>query len=205
MFGSTVPNLISGARLASAPLLMLAGGMGRPRLFLALFALLLATDLADGLLARLLKQGSRLGARLDTWGDVALYLCAAAGAWLLWPELIRREGRFIAGAIALVGVSAVVSLLKHRHLPAYHTWTAKFSTAMIGLAALLMFAGGSAWPFRLAVAALAVSAAEETGITLVLPAWRPNIRSLRRALQLAREQTSPPPGPEDNRERNGDG
>jgi CDP-diacylglycerol--glycerol-3-phosphate 3-phosphatidyltransferase len=78
----------------------------------------------------------------------------------------------------------MTGLLRHGRLPAYHTWTAKASTAAIGISALLMFAHVCSWPFRVAVLLLAISAAEETGISLVLPEWRPNIGSLFQALAL---------------------
>ena len=183
----TTPNWISAARIAVSPVLILVGRVGKPRLFMVLFAFCLASDAADGLLARLGRQQSKLGARLDTWGDVTLFLCAALGAGWLWPDRIRREGLFIAAAILLIAVSGAVSLVKHRRLPAYHTWSAKLSTAVIGIAALLMFSGVSAWPFRLSVAALAVSAAEETSITIILPQWRPNVRNVFQALRLKRQ------------------
>jgi hypothetical protein len=50
-----------------------------------------------------------------------------------------------------------------------------------------MFGGVSAWPFRFSVAALAVSAAEETSITIILPQWRPNVRNVFQALRLKRQ------------------
>lgn len=183
----TTPNMISAGRIVASPIMVLAGRLERPRLFLVLFATCLLSDFVDGLLARTRSQKSKLGARLDTWGDVAMYLCATFGAAFLWPDLITREGAFIAVAILLIAVSGTVSLLKHGRLPTYHTWSAKLSTAVIGVAALLMFGGVSAWPFRFSVAALAVSAAEETSITIILPQWRPNVRNVFQALRLKRQ------------------
>jgi CDP-diacylglycerol--glycerol-3-phosphate 3-phosphatidyltransferase len=183
----TTPNMISAGRIVASPIMVLAGRLERPRLFLVLFATCLLSDFVDGLLARMRSQKSKLGARLDTWGDVAMYLCATLGAAFLWPDIITREGAFIAIAILLIAVSGTVSLLKHGRLPTYHTWSAKLSTAVIGVAALLMFGGVSAWPFRLSVAALAVSTAEETGITLILPRWRPNVSSIFHALRLKQQ------------------
>lgn len=178
------PNMISLARIAASPIMILAGRLGRPDLFLVLFVACLLSDFADGLLARIRNQKSKLGARLDTWGDLTMYLCAASGAVFLWPDIIYREGIFIAVAILLTAVSGTVSLLKHRRLPSYHTWSAKLSTAVIGVTAVLMFSGVSVWPFRLSLAALAVSAVEETGITIILPRWQPNVRSVFHALEL---------------------
>jgi CDP-diacylglycerol--glycerol-3-phosphate 3-phosphatidyltransferase len=184
----TTPNMISAGRIVASPIMGLAGRLEHPRLFLVLFAACLLSDFVDGLLARMRSQKSKLGARLDTWGDVSMYLCAVFGAAFLWPNLIVREGSFIAVAILLIAVSGTVSLLKHGRLPTYHTWSAKLSTAVIGITALLMFSGVSAWPFRLSVAALAVSAVEETGITIILPRWRPDVRTVFHAVRLKRQE-----------------
>jgi phosphatidylglycerophosphate synthase len=183
----TIPNALSGLRVVIGPLMLIMAVAGEPLSFLCLLGVSLATDFLDGLLARALRERSRLGARLDTWGDVSTFIATGLGGWLLWPDLIRREAPFMGAAAASLGVSGFAGLLKYRRLPSYHTWSAKFSTAFIGIAALLFFGGVSPWPFRVAVIALACSAAEQTAITVVLPKWRPDIRSLRHARKLRRE------------------
>ena len=52
--------------------------------------------------------------------------------------------------------------------------------------ALAAFAGGPGWPFRIATAAFVCAEAEEIAITLVLPRWHANVRSLTHALVLRR-------------------
>lgn len=179
------PNYISAARLAIAPLLVFTGWGGQAGWFLVLFGVSLASDFVDGLLARLLRQKSRLGATLDTWGDVTMYLAVALGAWRLWPGPLRREVPLLAVALLLVALSGIVSLLKQRRLPSYHTWSAKCATAALGLSAFLMFAEVSPWPFRVSLVILALSALEEIGITLVLPQWTPNVRTIFHAVRTA--------------------
>lgn len=192
MVRGTVPNIISVARIVVSPGMIGLACLGRGTLFIVVFGACLFSDFLDGLFARAFGQTSPAGARLDTWGDLTMYGSAAAGGAVLWPGLVGREGPYIAAALALVALSGLVSLLKHRRLPAYHTWSAKLSTAAIGVAALVMFAGLSPWPFRVSVAALAVSAAEEIGITLLMPEWKPNVKSLARALAL--RGSKEPPG-----------
>jgi len=186
-FHFTIPNVISSVRLVASPLLLVAGKRGEANGFILLLALFLITDLADGMLARLLNQRSKLGASLDTWGDIFMFFSMTGGWYLLWPESFFREGLSIVFAIGSIGLSGLVSLLKHHRLPAYHTWTAKISSATVGIGALLMFAEVTPWLFRCAVAVLAVSAAEETFITLLLPKWQPDIHSLHRAVQIRRQ------------------
>jgi len=187
----TIPNALSALRLAIAlPMLVLAWH-GQATGFLVLFGVALFTDSADGLVARAMREESRLGARIDTWGDLAMFVAAGVGGWRLWPAVIGHEMPVIALALAALAVSGIAGLIKHGRLPSYHAWSAKFSTAAIGIASLLLFVGVSPWPFRLAVAALAFSAAEATAITLALPEWRSDVRSLRHALRLKREAERP--------------
>ena len=185
---ATAPNLITLARLLLAPIMALFAWWQAPALFLGCFAAALLSDFTDGLLARARHSESRLGARLDTWGDAATGIAALLGAWLLWPEVIRREAVLIVpGFLALTG-SALLGLIKHGRLPAYHTWGAKLSTALIGVTGFVMLLGLTPWPFRIAVLVAIASAVEEAAITTILPEWRTDVRSLRAALAIRRER-----------------
>lgn len=181
-----MPNKISIGRLVMSMLMVLTAVLDAPKVFLAAFCVSLLSDYVDGFVARKLHQESAAGAALDTCGDVTMYVAAIAGGWFLWPDLMQQEAAYIITALSLIAVSAFLSLLKHHKLPSYHTWSAKFATAVIGIAALLMFADVSSLPFRISVIALAISALEEMAITMILPGWQPNVRSLFYALKLRR-------------------
>ncbi len=183
---ATIPNLISMARIVLTPLLLLIGWMHQAVLFLVLLALLLISDFFDGFLARRLHQETRLGSQLDTAGDVLLTLFAIAGGWLLWPERVAAEGFFFFSVLGLLSLSGLVCLIKYRHFPTYHAWSAKISTAVAGTGVWILFAGITPWVFRIAIGVLAFSAVEEILITLILPAWRPNVPSVVHALRERR-------------------
>jgi CDP-diacylglycerol--glycerol-3-phosphate 3-phosphatidyltransferase len=182
-----LPNLLSLLRLVAAPVLLLLAAAGRPTAYLVLLAAALLSDAVDGFLARRLGQTSELGARLDSWGDFAIYMTVPLGAWWLWPEVILREATFAAAVVASYVFPVVLGFLKYRRLTSYHTWGAKLSGVLLSAGALLLFAGGPAWPFRLAVAVLVLAELEEIAITAVLPEWRANVPTLRHALRLRRE------------------
>lgn len=183
----TIPDQISIVRLFMSAVMLLATGFKMPNVFLGAFGVSLITDFLDGYLARRLHQESKLGAILDTCGDVTMYIAAALGGWFLWPDLMRQEAVFVIMALSFVFVSALLSLLKHRKLPSYHTWTTKFASAAIGVSLLIMYLDWSAIPFRLSVVALIISSLEEMAITLILPSWRPDVRSIFAAVQYRRE------------------
>jgi CDP-diacylglycerol--glycerol-3-phosphate 3-phosphatidyltransferase len=80
----TIPNAVGFARLALIPVFMvlaLSGGKGVSALAIVIFAVCGWGDYADGLLARLTGQYSRLGTLLDPLTD---RLLAVAGVIVCW-------------------------------------------------------------------------------------------------------------------------
>ncbi|MDA3874029.1 MAG: CDP-alcohol phosphatidyltransferase family protein, partial [Kiritimatiellae bacterium] len=149
------------------------------------FGFSLVTDFIDGLLARMLRQESRLGAQLDTVGDVLTGSCVIVGGILLWPDRMLQEAYLFLALVLMLGCSGIVTLVKYRHLPAYHTWMAKMSTGLTGVGAWVLFADMTPWVFRVGVGVLTLSAIEEIAITLILPKWRPNVPTFLHAVRIA--------------------
>lgn len=169
---------------------MWAAWTDRATLFLILFAALLISDFLDGLLARLLHQRTALGSQLDTTGDVLMCICAIAGGWRLWPERVQNEVLLFASVLGLLALSGIITLLRYRHLPSYHTWSAKLFTALAGIGVWILFAGLTPWVFRLSIFVLTYSAFEEILITLLLPEWEPDIPTAYHALRYRRNARS---------------
>ncbi|MGV1098662.1 CDP-alcohol phosphatidyltransferase family protein [Thiovibrio sp. JS02] len=189
----TIPNLLSILRVLIAPLLVLAALAGNRQAFLLLFILSLLSDALDGFLARRLRQVSEWGARLDSLGDLATYLAAPLGVWLLWPELVRREQAFI--LLGLVGflIPIILGFLKFGSLTSYHTWAAKTAAILLGLATPLLLLAGPAWPFRTAILLFLLAELEEMAITLGLEHWQANIPSLWHLRRQQRERKKKEP------------
>ncbi|MGQ0594344.1 MAG: CDP-alcohol phosphatidyltransferase family protein [Gammaproteobacteria bacterium] len=175
---ANLPNLLSCFRFIAAPWLLYLAWNGYPRAYVAVLVLSFLSDALDGFLARWFHQESELGAMLDTAADVIIYITIPVSAWWLWPALLRQEAPFVALVIASYSVPALVGLLKFRSLTSYHTWAVKVAAAAAGGAALVMFAGGPTWPFRLATPLCVLAALEQIAITLVLPESWSDVRSL---------------------------
>jgi cardiolipin synthase len=105
----TIPNAVGFARLALIPaflIVALAGGKGVSALAIVLFAVCGWGDYADGLLARITGQYSRLGALLDPLTD---RLLAIAGVVVCWRyDLLPRW----ALAVLLVREAAMLLLAR---------------------------------------------------------------------------------------------
>jgi len=136
----TVPNLISGARLACVPLFLYLLLGAEQRLGAALLlATLGATDWVDGYIARRWNQVSTLGKVLDPVADrvvllvgvVAILIDGAAPLWVGVATLGRE-------ALISVG-TVVVALLGGRRLDV--TWLGKAGTFLTYFAYPMFLAG----------------------------------------------------------------
>jgi CDP-diacylglycerol--glycerol-3-phosphate 3-phosphatidyltransferase len=173
----TIPNALSAFRLAAAPVLLVIAWFGDTPLFVALFALGLLSDVLDGVLARRLGQETEFGARLDQWADFALWNSLPLAAWWLWPEVLRREAAYVVTALCCLLLPTAIAFAKYRSVPGYHTWTAKLSAVLMGVAVPLLLFFDLAWPFRVATLFLLLAAMDELGITLLLPECRHDVPS----------------------------
>jgi phosphatidylglycerophosphate synthase len=175
-------DLLSALRLALAPVLLALAWTGRGEAFVACLAVSLATDVADGQIARRLGSASLRGAVLDSRADLATYMSLPLAAWWLRPEFVGAECVWLAVAVASYIVPVAIGYAKYGRLTSYHTRLARLSAYAGGASALVVFAGGPTVPFRIATALLVLAEIEEIAITAVLPEWRANVRSLCHAL-----------------------
>jgi CDP-diacylglycerol--glycerol-3-phosphate 3-phosphatidyltransferase len=183
-------NLLSASRVACAPILLVLAWHGERGAFLALFALGLASDVLDGALARRLGQETPLGARLDQWGDFALWTALPLGAWWLWPEIIAREKGFLAVALVCMLLPTGVAYARYRAVPGYHSWSVKLGSILMGIGVALLLVADLSYPFRVAALFQIVCAIDELGITSLLPDCRNDVPSVFHAARMRRGQAS---------------
>jgi cardiolipin synthase len=156
-----VPNLLTLARVALAPVFLVLYARGQTLEALLVFAAAATTDLLDGLAARVLDQHTQLGTLLDPIADKLLEMCAlvalAARGELPWwlPALVlSRDLAQLAGALLLRGI-------RHR-VPVAPTRIGKYATFTVVATVVLALAegvGGLSWAVPFA-AAMGLVAAE---------------------------------------------
>jgi phosphatidylglycerophosphate synthase len=185
----SIPNLLSGFRLFAAPFLLYLAWMGHPNLFLVLLALSLLSDSIDGFVARRLNEVSELGTKLDSWGDLAIYLTVPLCAWWLWPEVLKREAFFVLLVIGAYIIPLMAGFAKFQRLPSYHTWAAKTAAVLMSVAVFILFIFDISWPFVCAAIVQALVACEEVAITLRLSKLESNVRSFWHLIKQAEEES----------------
>ncbi len=179
-----IPNLLSGFRLFAAPLMLYLSWMGWRITFLALLVLALLSDAIDGFIARRLNISSDIGAKLDSWGDLATYLIVPICLWWLWPEIVKREALFVIIVLGAYIVPLIAGYAKFRKLPSYHTWGAKIAAVLMSIAVFNLLLIDISLPFRCAALVQALVACEEVAITLQLHELKSNVKSIWHVKQI---------------------
>lgn len=171
----TLPNLISLGRLILAPILLVIAWQQQASLFRAAFTAAVVSDLLDGVLARLLKQQTEFGAKLDSWADMGTYLALFFGACLLWPQFIVNHLDLLIAGFVVYTAAFSFGYLKYSRLTSYHSLGGKLTAVLMAGSMLLWFFGGPEWPFRIGLSVALVAGLEQMVMTLILPRWEPNV------------------------------
>ena len=180
----TIPNVITFLRFGLVLTMIVLAWCGAAKGFLCSLVSCILTDVIDGYLARRLNQVTELGTLLDSVADLAMFSCLPVCAWLLWPDIVRRESGYLLVALASYAIPIALGFLKYGRLTAYHTRGGKLSVGLMGGTPLILFLGGPAWPFHIATGFFVMAELEEIAITVLLPTWRANVPSLWHALRL---------------------
>jgi cardiolipin synthase len=186
-----IPNLVSSIRILIAPLMIYLAIQGLETWFLAMLLFSGFTDVLDGFLARKLNQVTTLGSHLDSWGDFTIYSTMAIGAWILWPDIVRREMIYFSLILFSFLLPVLIGLFKYGRLTSYHTWSVKLAVFITFAGYILLFADFISWPFKIASLLCVYAGIEEILITVVLREERADIRSIWAALRLRRIRNNP--------------
>jgi cardiolipin synthase len=135
-----LPNALTALRLVLAPTFLVLYVQGDRVRALAAFAAAAATDLLDGLVARVLRQHTRLGAFLDPIADKVLAACAlfalAASRRLpLWLPLVV----VVRDVFQLAGAAILRS--QHHRIPIAPTRIGKYATFALAATVVVALAG----------------------------------------------------------------
>jgi CDP-diacylglycerol--glycerol-3-phosphate 3-phosphatidyltransferase len=179
-----LPNALSVARLAAAPVLVGLALAGEESVYTWLLLPALATDIADGVIARWFHLETVLGARLDSIADLLITIAALVGAWVFHPELFRDYWPGLALFLGAGLLEYVLAWLRYGRLSSFHTWLSKAAGVMLVLFVFALFLEGLIpWLFYLAIGLAVLSSLEEYALLALLPAWRSNVGGLWQVLR----------------------
>lgn len=175
-------NCVTLSRFVFAAGILLAHpGSG---LFWTMYALGAGSDVLDGQLARVMRQQTDFGARLDSWADAAFF--GAVLASLFRGGVVPAWGWALAGAAFCMRLAGyVVGAFRFHTFAALHTWGNKLTGALLAalpISAELLGAGPAA---ALTGTMACLSAMEELALLVKMPELDRDVQGLR---PLSRER-----------------
>jgi len=174
-----IPNLLSFYRLLTFPLILWFIYSGEGNLFAIFLCINLATDVLDGLIARVFNLKTKFGAKLDSMADNGSYILAFLGIFTFKMEELSDSIWMLWLFIALYILGTLVSFVKFKQLPSLHLYTTKIGGYVQGIFIFILFA----WTysqnlFYVAMIFGYVSHLEEIIILLILKEMKSDARGL---------------------------
>jgi len=138
----TIPNFLSLYRLLSFPFVMYLAVSGNEQLFAIFLIVNLITDALDGIIARTFRMQTELGARLDAFADVGMYICAITGVFVFKAADFAAHFLSLYIYIGAFACSVFISLLKFRRFPSLHLYSSKIGGYLQGIFFFVLFIFG---------------------------------------------------------------
>jgi phosphatidylglycerophosphate synthase len=185
---AAIPWCMVVFRCLLGPAIAIVARLAHPQIWLgAMIAAGFLSDVYDGILARRWKTDTDALRVADSAVDIVFYLgILAAVVERHWPAVRERWGLLIA-VLSLEVIRMVFDWLKFRRMASYHSYTAKAWGILLAAAtvALLCF-DSSSWILTLALAWGIVCDLEGLAMSLILPKWTRDVKTLSRALAIRR-------------------
>src|SRR5580704_8833789 len=140
----------------------------------------MVSDIYDGVLARRWRCDTA-GVRLfDSIADTVFYLCTAAALWMSQPQLWRSYGGFLVVLLVLEAVRFAFDFAKFGRPASYHSYLAKLWGLVMAIAVVGVFALHRSNVLVPAALVLGILCdVEGVAMSLLLPAWRKDIKTIR--------------------------
>lgn len=188
---NSIPWLMAATRAALGPTLMLGDRTGWSGVTLAAMVITgLLSDIFDGVLARRWNCASAAVRLFDSMADIVFYLGCAAALWIREPHLMRSLLLPIAVLLGLEALKFAFVMLKFGKPTSYHSYLAKTWGLVLAMMVVMSFTTHMAalrtvWWIALTLGVL--SCLEGLAMSVILPEWRHDLKTLWRALEVRRQ------------------
>ena len=178
-----------GARAALGPLLAIAARLAHPQPWLG--AIILAgflSDVFDGILARRWGVESDALRIADSAVDTVFYLGVLAAVVERHPEALRARAWLLAALLGLEVARMAFDGWKYRRMASYHSYASKaWGIALAAAAVAALSFDGGFWILTLALAWGVLCDLEGLAMSVLLPEWACDVKTLGRAMALRKQ------------------
>ena len=115
-------------------------------------------DIADGYIARRLKQESEFGGKLDALSDIAVYMSILLWSFLIFPDIYLKNFGAAALLLFFIILPAIISLIRFNEVILFHLISSKILGGLIAASflALIWQQHGILPPFLLLLSAIII-------------------------------------------------
>lgn len=182
----SIPWLMIFVRAAFGPGIILAERAHSSGLVLAVIILIgLVDDVLDGMVARRWNTDTPHLRLADSIADTIFYLGAAVALWYRSPQILRENAWLLLALFSLEAFRYLFDFIKYRRGASYHSYLAK-AWGLVLAAALVGAFLGAAWLVRTAILLGIVVNLEGLTMSLLLPRWQNDVKTLPAAMRLRR-------------------
>lgn len=185
----TIPWAMAAGRAALGPVLIAGESCGWSGAALAaMIVAALVSDIFDGVLARRWKCDSAAVRLFDSMADTFFYACVVVAVWRGLPGVWAAWRLPIGGLLAVEAARIAFDMLKFGKPASYHSYLAKAWGLVLASAVVSVFARQHATPLLTAAVVLGfVCNVEGIAMSLLLPEWRRDVKTLAAAWRLRKE------------------
>ncbi len=187
-----IPWFMAATRATLGPVMVIGGRAGWSGLTLAaLVVTALLSDIFDGVLARRWKCDTAAVRLFDSMADNVFYLGCGASLWMRHTHLMRSFAVPIGVVLGIEVLKLAFDFMKFGKPASYHSYLAKMwglvlaTTVVMSFATNVTLALRIAWWASLMLGVLACF--EGLAISLLMPEWRHDLKTLWRALDVRRQ------------------
>jgi phosphatidylglycerophosphate synthase len=174
-----IPNAISACRLLAVPFLLAFVVWKDQEKFKWLLLACLLSDILDGLIARLFRLRSRLGAALDSTADILVFFIALAGIFVFQREFLAAHYKGLFVVVTLLVAEAAAAIWRYGRISSFHTVLNRIAAYSQGIFVMSLFLWGyHAWVFQAMIGLTVCSYTEEFLLLYFLRDWRADVRGL---------------------------
>ena len=184
-----IPWAMAAGRALLGPVVLSGDRRGWSGFTLAALAVsALLSDIFDGVLARRWRVDTAAVRLIDSMCDTVFYVCVGIA---LWSRIWNANAPWLVVLLTLEAANIIFALVKFGRPASYHSYLAKSWGLVLASAVVAAFATGRlGLSMRVAILMGIVSNLETMAMSLLLPIWRRDVKTLAVARQIRQELVS---------------
>ncbi|HXE09200.1 MAG TPA: CDP-alcohol phosphatidyltransferase family protein [Acidobacteriaceae bacterium] len=184
-----VPWTMAAGRALMGPVIVIGDRCGWSGLALAAMVVsALVSDIFDGMLARRWRVDTAAVRLFDSMCDMVFYLCVGTALWFFQPRLISGNVGVLCALLAVEAANFAANFAKYGRPASYHSYLAKAWGLVLASAIAAAFAAAHATALmRIALWMGIASNLETIAMSLMLPVWRRDVKTIAEAWRIRKE------------------